>query len=436
MSLLHDLSYITLALVSISSTFITLRRILKGNISAYSFVLPILIVFYVAPIYLDTLTGNKFMGPEYSFTIYDALQDIKTATIYNYYISCVIVIFTFISRRYSKTSSIDYTASTKQFLDTFYKWRVLGYIALISPIVAAILSNDLSFYMEYANRPRTESSSLQILASKLVSIFLPIFTLLFIIQIHKYKSSNNNRFYLIAAAVVLLFIFANIYIHGKRSIVLSFISLFLVISLISNVIRKKTIVYIGLALIVFFYFYLQFYGKNLEDAQGFISVYKGLRIDFSRDYSLKFVIFHEILNNNYVLPYKGASYEFLATFYIPRELWPDKPYPYAVYFTNSAFGNFGGNYLYGWGLTTSFVMEAVSNLGVLGLVFFPVFYILMIHKVEKLKSILLKIFAYLILMLLLVLHPMSSVLLIVLFFSYKLLIRFRIRINVPRAKVK
>lgn len=431
MSILYNLSYWVLAFISIFAIVITLKRTLTGYISAYTFIIPVLIVFYVMPPYLDILMDDKFTGPIYSSTIYYALQDLKTTTIYNYYIAFVMLVFTSFSVKYNKTKSISYSISTHQFLDYFYKWRCMGYIALISPIIVAILSNDPSFYMQYADRPRHESNSLQLLAPKLVSIFLPVFILLVVTQIRKYKKSNYNPSYLIVIVFTLLFIFADIYIHGKRSIVLLFTVLLLLVLLLTNVVGKKTIAYLGLLLFTFFYFYLQFYGKNIEDAKGFFSIYKGLRIDFSRDYSLKFVIFHEILNDNYVLPYKGASYQFLATFYIPRELWPDKPYPYAVYFTNSAFGDFGGTYLYGWGLTTSFIMEAISNFGVFGLAFFPLFYIIAIHRVEKLKNIFLKIIAYVILMLLLVLHPMSSVLLIIIFFVFK----FLLRIKLPKFRI-
>lgn len=426
MSILHDLSYFILAFISIVAVIITLRRTFIGYISAYTFVIPVLIVFYIMPPYLDIIMDDKFTGPLYSFTIYYALQDNVTATIYNYYLSCLMLLFTYSSTRYNKTKTLSYNISVQQFLDYFYKWRWIGYLALVAPIIVAVLSNDPSFYMKYADRPRLESNALQILASKLVSIFLPIFVLLIVTQIRKLKNSNYNISYLLMIIITLLLVAIDIYIHGKRSVVLLFTVLLLLVLLLTNVVGKKTIAYLGLLLFTLFYFYLQFYGKNIEEAEGFFSVYKGLRIDFSRDYSLKFVIFHEILNDSYVLPYKGASYLFLASFFIPRSLWPDKPYPYAVYFTNSAFGDFGGSYLYGWGLTTSFVMEAISNFGVFGLVFFPVFYIIIIHRVEKLENMFLKIIAYLILMLLLVLHPMSSVLLIIIFFTYKLLIRIKV----------
>ncbi|WP_201532934.1 hypothetical protein [Psychrobacter ciconiae] len=426
MSILHDLSYFILAFISIVAVIITLRRTFIGYISAYTFVIPVLIVFYIMPPYLDIIMDDKFTGPLYSFTIYYALQDNVTATIYNYYLSCLMLLFTYSSTRYNKTKTLSYNISVQQFLDYFYKWRWIGYLALVAPIIVAVLSNDPSFYMKYADRPRLESNALQILASKLVSIFLPIFVLLIVTQIRKLKNSNYNISYLLMIIITILLVAIDIYIHGKRSVVLLFTVLLLLVLLLTNVVGKKTIAYLGLLLFTLFYFYLQFYGKNIEEAEGFFSVYKGLRIDFSRDYSLKFVIFHEILNDSYVLPYKGASYLFLASFFIPRSLWPDKPYPYAVYFTNSAFGDFGGSYLYGWGLTTSFVMEAISNFGVFGLVFFPIFYIIIIHRVEKLENMFLKIIAYLILMLLLVLHPMSSVLLIIIFFTYKLLIRIKV----------
>lgn len=421
---LYELSFIILGLTSLLITIFILKGFIKNQISSYHFVIPVFIIFYSLPVFIDYLSGIKFTGPAYSFTIFSSLEDQSTTVIYNIYISLVLWIFYYFSK---SKKILMYKIDQNQILNLFgllYKWKWILYLILSLPIILVLFSNDYGFYSVYADRVRQEANLTQTYAAKIAALSIPLIVVLINEKIYRFKR-NPNVSYLIGILFLFLLLTADFYIHGKRSIVASFVFLLIVSLTLTKVVSKKTIFIMGTGVVTLFVLFLKFYGKNIEKAQGIFEVYQGLRIDFSRDYTLKFVIFHELINGNYVLPYKGASYLFLLTFYIPRSLWSDKPAPYAVYFTNSALGNFGESYFYGWGLTTSFVSEAVSNLGVLGLVVFPLFYIYSINKIELIKKPILKILGYLIMVLLLVIHPMGIMTLILLFFILLFFSKFK-----------
>src|SRR5690606_34653151 len=164
---------------------------------------------------------------------------------------------------------------------------------------------------------------------------------------------NRDRRFIIPFIFFFLFVF--FWIHGKRSIVANYIVIQFGFLLISQAISAKIILRQLLAVLVIFVLFLIGYGKNIADNA--VDNYYSFRLDFTRDYGEKFAIYNDLLLERYILPYDWASFLFNFTFYIPREWWIDKPHPYAVYFTNSVFGNYGGSESYGWGFTTSIFGE-------------------------------------------------------------------------------
>lgn len=422
---LLDISFFVLGFVSLLSLVGVVNNFYKNKVNAYVFIIPVLLIFYVLPMFIDVLLGVDFLGPEYGFGIYEALINTSTNIIYNLYISIILIIFYY----YSKLNYLSFTFNEFDAIKLFKymrKWSFFIYLVILIPVILVLIAGDYGFYSTYADRDRMQGNDFQIYASKMSMISLPLIVLLINEKIFIFNK-NKNTIYLLGLFFIFLILFLNFYIHGKRSIVATFIFLFIVSLLILKVVKKRTILFFGLLLFISFYMFLLMYGKNIQDAKGFVSIYEGLRVDFSRDYSLKFVIYHELINDNSVVPYAGASYLFLLTFFIPREIWAEKPVPYAVYFTNSIFGDFGGTHFYGWGLTTSFVSEAVSNIGFMGLIFFPIFYIFSIKKIENKKNIILKMLGYLIMVLLLVLEPIAIMFLIAAYFLLDFFTKYKFK---------
>lgn len=432
--MIKELSFLLLTFSSIFTILMLFFRTLKGESNGYFFVIPVFILFYVVPVIIDNLVGLHFLGPAYSFTIYAAMEDNYTGVFYNIYITCVLLFFYWQSGRKTikKASRENENISFIQFQAFIKRRRLLLWIVIFLPLFFAVLSGDVSFYSTYSERARHMSSPLQNAATKAVIISMPVIVLLLTYYVYRTaKLSKHSN--LIPIFILVTLSLVNIYIHGKRSIVAILILLLIVSFFYTKVIGRKALFAFLFFIIALFVSFLIFYGKNITDADGLIQIYQGLRIDFSRDYSLKFVIFHELLNDNKVLPYMGASYLFLLLFFIPRAVWLAKPYPYAVYFTNSAFGDFGEANLYGWGLTTSFVTEAISNLGYLGLLAFPLFYSFFMFKIEKIKPFGTRMLGLLIMISLLVIHPIAIMIMVLLLFLLLLNQKFKFKIL---AKVK
>lgn len=98
--------------------------------------------------------------------------------------------------------------------------------------------------------------------------------------------------------------------------------------------------------------------------------YVGFRVDYGRDAVTKQAIYAELHPDEIqILEYRGQSLLFDLTFFVPRSMWPSKPYPYATYVTSAMFG-FKPRDL-GWGVTTSWFEESIANLSWLGLLLGP-----------------------------------------------------------------
>ena len=171
-----------------------------------------------------------------------------------------------------------------------------------------------------------------------------------------------------------------IWVQGKRSIVA--LSLLLVIYLLwtRGYLRGRRFVAAlaaaVLALGVFSYSYqsaVRDVGEERPGRQAALSAspaYVGFRIDYGRDAVTKQAIYAELHPDEIqILEYRGQSILFDLTFFVPRSMWPGKPYPYATYVTAAMFG-FEPRDL-GWGVTTSWLEEAIANLGWLGLLLGP-----------------------------------------------------------------
>lgn len=184
----------------------------------------------------------------------------------------------------------------------------------------------------------------------------------------------------ILRVATLPFLSLAIWVQGKRSIVA--LALLLVIYLLwtRGYLRGRRFVAALLAAVVTLGVFSYSYQSAIRDVgderpmrqDGLSSspAYAGFRIDYGRDAVTKQAIYAELHPDEIqILEYRGQSLLFDLTFFVPRSMWPGKPYPYATYVTSAMFG-FAPRDL-GWGVTTSWHDEAIANLGWLGLVLGP-----------------------------------------------------------------
>ena len=78
-------------------------------------------------------------------------------------------------------------------------------------------------------------------------------------------------------------------------------------------------------------------------------------------------------------------------FFIPRVNWPEKPYPYAVYFVNDVL-NLPKKPI-GWSFTTCILEEMISNFGIVGILIAPIFLIKLCKIGDNSSNVFLTLFS-------------------------------------------
>ena len=155
---------------------------------------------------------------------------------------------------------------------------------------------------------------------------------------------------------------------------------------LKNKARKKMfkcIPILGVLLIVFSSFYLIAI-RPLSDTS-FESVYEMLRVDFGRDDVIKYVINEEIINNRNILEYRGETFVSLLLFFIPRKIWPNKPYPHYMYLTASILGlNISKLPA---GTTPSLLEMTICNFGIFGFFLGGIILCVLTYLIDRCKDI-------------------------------------------------
>lgn len=416
MELLLFISYLLLTISAVYSIVWIFKLLKRKIISGYLFLIPVFLTFYVVPILTDYLTEIPF--DNYSL-IFKAMNDRSTSILYNLYATFINILLIYFAKK--KSNKIDILQSIglqeikiNTFLINLYRnYKFLIWLLLILPLIMFLFSDKPDYYYYYLGRSYDyKIPEIHNLLSKLSLLSVIIASFLVTVFLSSKKYSNNNNILLLP--FVFIIVFVDFWFHGKRSVVAIFLLCLLMLLIITKVVSVKKILRISIIILFFFIVFLQFYGKNISDDKA--ETYNAFRTDFSRDYGVKFVIYNDLLNNRPILPQRFSSVIFNLTFFVPREIWPDKPQPYAVYFTNSAFGNFGEDKLYGWGLTTSIFAESISNFGFLGLFIAPLILLWIIKKGEKSSNPIFKLLSILISIMLLLVEPIAFMILILIFF--------------------
>lgn len=407
-------SYIILALSAFFSLQSIVRLLRKNKFTGYIIFILVLILFFVLPMFLDLMTDVPF---DLYRTIYKAWKDPLTTILYAIYMSVVLIYFT-INMRKVKHSDLNIISLQNAFQRIFNRYKFLFYIILALPFISVFLSDNPSFYFRYRSSLGFKFSPIypntHALSAKLC--LLAIICIAFIMTVMKLKEKNKIKsFSIFNWMLVILLAVSYCWIDGKRAIVAVFLSVIFILFMSVKLINRQNLGKSCFLLVATFLVFNVVYGKNI-DANESAKTQKKARLEFSRDYGVRFNIYNEILQDHYFLPNKLDTYKFNVAFYIPRKYWKDKPQPYAVYFTNAAFGNFGSGNIYGWGLTTNAFSEGISNLGWIGLIVIPFFLNRILKRETESDKPLFKLVSILMAILSLVLQPMPFMPIIILYF--------------------
>jgi hypothetical protein len=376
---------------------------------------PVLPVFLVHFLFCGTpLLINHLYGlPAYIYTpgFYVSSRDEATTIIYCLYVSAVPVIWWLTGRGRASPHTPGTDAAHTTTPEMIHRLRPLFYLFIISPLLAWLfapapwlyLSYGVSALHEFNNAKRSVLEIFSDPARYKDIMFMASFLCIIgasglLVSI---KRLHMAHFYLLAPWIMLA-----IWLNGKRSIIA------MAIFVIGYILWERGYL-IGTRLVVaacvvivlmgtYSYGYQVAYrGDNLQGSERW---YENIRMDYGRDDVIKLAIFAELHPQIIrILEYRGQSFLFYSVFYVPRDFWPQKPYPYAVYST-SAIAMFDSPRQLGWGLTTSILEEAIANLSWAGMLAGPLVVSLVCRLGEACRNSLISAFTALIACLFLSVH--------------------------------
>ena len=197
---------------------------------------------------------------------------------------------------------------------------------------------------------------------------------------------NTEKKYVKKNILSVILMIITIYLRGSRAIIATVFAMGFYVLILSNKLNFKKALKIILILIPIFM--IAFYGYHLFFRNASESFYSYYSIDFSRDYTTIFSIYaHQ--NGINILEYPGQSFIFCLLFWLPRSIFPWKPYPFATYITLALLGSNINNVEYlSLRTTTNIFSESIANFGIIfGTIFIIIIIVLLIKSIDKVKNI-------------------------------------------------
>lgn len=336
------------------------NRILNYNSkSVADYVMLVIYVFNCLPVLLDNLVGiPKYVSWFYKFKL--ALENDTVSIIYSLYILASIISLAFYLKRKNRNSVNDVYSHNNSIL---FNNRILPIIILL-PYMHILISGNTSSYFIYGTMSsRGLANNFYQMNTFLVFISIFAFCCLF------FSKNRSIKAYLF---LLLPYAFSIAWVDGKRYIIVTLIITFLYFYLNSINARMKKIpiksvfLFIAFGFLIFNFIYA-LYVKPIA-TNSFDSMYSSYRIDFGRDDVTKFVLYREIILEEPILEYRGETFISTVFTFVPRDIWPSKPYPHYRYLSAELYDT--SIFDIPSGMTPSLYEMSVANLGVtLGMIF-------------------------------------------------------------------
>ncbi|MCX7427898.1 MAG: hypothetical protein NTW96_20000 [Planctomycetia bacterium] len=338
------------------------RCLARGDRHSILFVIIILFVFCGVPLAADVIVGC----PEYAKYpgFYDASRDGPTSIIYCLYVSSCVLIWWFLGIG-------DPTKVSRDRSDAFSSpvVQVLCYVLMLLPLVAVFLAPNPSLYAHYGaaldDSVRIDDS----VAAGHTRVTLAC-QAAFVGAACLLLWPKRANLPLILVGMVML-----AWLHGKRNIVAMELLVLFYAAWRKGHLRGSRLLAVGCSVAIVLGAFSYFYQVNMRFIAGndtaMSDVYQNVRLDYGRDDVIKLAIYSELYpDQGRILEYRGQSLLFYSAIFIPREVWPEKPWPYAVYVTARMLENPPRSL--GWSMTTSVLEEAIANCGWIGMFLGPV----------------------------------------------------------------
>ena len=318
-------------LITTIVTYKSYKKLVFDRYCSVSFyVVFIVYIFCCVPIILNYLIGMPQYTVVYWYkTFIEPMNNANVSAIYDIYITFAIftlyIYGTKMNRRLvSRATELNNILRNENEKPWIY---VFG---IASPVLYVLLSGNASKFLIYSSmnlRGVRGQDNLILNSLILVSLFCTC------IMLFSGRITAKKMCILVLITLILA------WLQGKRFIIAVmgvFYLFFLTKSELGEKGRKRVfwiLPIMGITLIAFSAFYLAII-KPISN-MNFDSVYDMLRVDFGRDDVIKYVIYEEFFKKNHILDYPGQSFFSTLFIFIPRIIWPNKPYSHYQYLTSS-----------------------------------------------------------------------------------------------------
>ncbi len=316
--------------------------------------------------------------------MYLAMTDFWTGCIYDLITTITIVIMFVVCRRIQKTDKGKNIEKIKSFIN-YPLVKIIVFGGMFVPLIAAVaFAPDPKVYFTYSYFYTNiyNKMGVEFLYHANVVNRLCFIAVLFIV-IQYFSRSERKIADNISNIDVLLAIILCTWINGKRAILIFILFGILAVDFLDSTNNYKRILKKAAFLVVislsYFVIYSYFTGKQSES--DFFDLYN---MYFSRLGCEKLAIYDHLYTNN-MLEFPGQTILYDLLFFIPREMWPDKPSFFATYFTGYAYYGDGSHFLLS-NLLVNIWTEFYANFGIIGHFFALSLVFYLVQKAEKSKD--------------------------------------------------
>jgi len=351
-----------------------LIKIRKCKMNSVFICLLIFDIAYVMPILAQIFLGVPYIS-YYGFKM--ALSNVETCIIYDIFVIIVqLIYYQYIKNKNNveektKNGLLEIVEANRNKMGE-YKWLVtLSNVLMLVPLLAWIFAPDPFIYFKglgvfTMNNVETTVSDYNYFASIIkYSNLIGVAAII----VSKFIDINDSKKLKACRGITLAIITI---LNGKRTLfTLTFLAL-LAIDLLSNKKGKEKIIrslFTSVIVLGYFVAYAYISGKSEYNSDWYsvISEY------FFRGNTAKVAIYSILHPDKLkILDYPAQSMIYNLLFFIPRSIWPSKPFQYPMYFTSGVY-NFDELKTVGWYFQTGLYGEMISNFGLLGIVLAPLF---------------------------------------------------------------
>ncbi|MBQ4514738.1 MAG: hypothetical protein II969_17225 [Anaerolineaceae bacterium] len=309
-------------------TYTSFIRVIKYSSRSISdYVILLIFVFNCLPVFIDVFFGK----PQYVYyyrVFGDVIDNEDVCLVYNIYILITLLSLQLYANNLSHNLKI---ASDYKITFSFLRKKNLDIIFILLPIIYVVVKYGIDIFSGYTTLSRRNIEDGD---SRIINQMIILSVYLYVTRFYSRTRTKKDLLILFSFFLIL------IWLNGKRYIIVTIGEVIFYLYQMTNIKSKKRInlffvVEISIIFIVFFSIY---YLSNIKVTSASEYMYGTLRVDFGRDDVVKYVIKQVLFDKRPILDYTGQSLLADIFIFVPRSIWPNKPYPHYRYLTASILG--------------------------------------------------------------------------------------------------